>query len=993
MSSYYSYTGKTYVINGSEQLEACRNVLRTQKVVGIDFEWNWEASGGSNPISLIQIATVQDGVFLFRPENGHFSPVAKEILGDSAIQKICVGYENNDERKAAQLGIVVPRGTLIDLIHEANRRGLPKNGLRGMCDSIGYSIWKTKDPAFYHWTGPNLSAQQIKYAANDAWILLLIASIWGVVRVETSTLENMKAMMGRIRRLFVLAGVTMTNSSTAIVVHRRHSSPMLPDEEHHLSQGKLTRRATMATTADAAEAAVCAAHAREEEREFKKSLKSDDKFIILADKLTGLLKRLSLGDTTALLGVDSCRFAYKIGADFGLIARNLAITPDMSDPSCSWPSMLASAQRRADKAEKRFRDCQLAYLKEVSRLRDANSIGRILGRADILDDDVSFYDPISFLDSSTRELVQTIITEQLKSRAHDLAKKELAKRRSTMRDVDTQVDKRFANLRDVSDEGGSHSEGKDRQRKVIEQSSAQRGGTTCQDCLARRGMIRELELDLARAERMHHQAVEKMAKEFNDERRLMQRKLDAQNEMLITSDMQVTDAMSEMASTARQGGFFSTTYNNPTGWLSTFGTDPRATFYNTTSYSSSEQLRRSLQQSYAELADLMQTKLSQTTSEKDRAYVERDVMEQTKEEAEGLLSTLEQEVVVLEAALKREKRKREKCEKLLAEQAAIYSASNRLRQNPLGAWPSNMAATARETPTVQSRTFGSNCPEVFKTLNQNLRDERDENERICEQNAELKEENRNLRLTLNEMQVRLQRVRKTASQSRLGSDLDVIIKKSGLEDFVSSEGLPRENVFSRLYKDAVIRVRKLEALSKEIAREQNRLLYQVFTVRMPSHLNRPKAPPAATRDPSSCTSSYEDIVQEAVATLNQEPLSITAPTLPRMNTDNVFESAQVEKHKVLFVYEDPEAPPQQMFQYRQPSTTMYAMPPLVGTTRRRKTGPKGKPSPRHSSLVSKVIRRRKGEIDPVYSVLVHGTLRDQSSYNMGENAGVTGPAE
>eukprot|EP00453_Perkinsus_chesapeaki_P001760 CAMPEP_0185923718 /NCGR_PEP_ID=MMETSP0924C-20121207/11520_1 /TAXON_ID=321610 /ORGANISM="Perkinsus chesapeaki, Strain ATCC PRA-65" /LENGTH=74 /DNA_ID=CAMNT_0028657659 /DNA_START=1 /DNA_END=221 /DNA_ORIENTATION=+ len=74
------------------------------------------------------------------------------------------------------------------MIYEANKHGLPKNGLRGMCDSIAYSICKPRDPSFFQWTGSTLSPQQIKYAANDAWILLLIASIWGVIKVEKSTL-------------------------------------------------------------------------------------------------------------------------------------------------------------------------------------------------------------------------------------------------------------------------------------------------------------------------------------------------------------------------------------------------------------------------------------------------------------------------------------------------------------------------------------------------------------------------------------------------------------------------------------------------------------------------------------------------------------------------------------------------------------------------------------------------------------------------------------
>ncbi|KAF4745801.1 hypothetical protein FOZ62_000674 [Perkinsus olseni] len=204
-----------------------------------------------------------------------------------------------------------------------------------------------------------------------------------------------------------------------------------------------------------------------------------------------------------------------------------------------------------------------------------------------------------------------------------------------------------------------------------------------------------------------------------------------------------------------------------------------------------------------------------------------------------------------------------------------------------------MAATARDPSAPAHRVrFGPDGPEVFKALSENLRDEREENERICDQNGELKEENRKLRLTLNEMQVRLQRVRTTASRSRVARDLNDIIKRSGLEDFVSEEGLPRHNVFSRLYDDAVNRVRKLEALSKKIIQEEARLLNSVFTVHMPGKLHRSK-PAAVSNDKLLHTSDGENVIEEAVATLDQEPLTITAPTLARSTTDDVFESTPV----------------------------------------------------------------------------------------------------
>ncbi|KAF4731945.1 hypothetical protein FOZ63_006311 [Perkinsus olseni] len=205
-----------------------------------------------------------------------------------------------------------------------------------------------------------------------------------------------------------------TSSGGASVLHRRHSSPTLNDKDGS-PRVRLARRASFATTADAAGAAVRAAHACEEEREFKQILKAHDRFILLSDKLAGLLKRLALGDTNALLGVDVHRLAEKIGSDFSIIARNLVVTPNPNDPNLPWPSMVAAARRKAEKAERRFKECQLAYLKEISHLRDVNKLEDAQVCTDILQD-ISFYDPISYLDADTRQLVEKIIEEGFKSK-------------------------------------------------------------------------------------------------------------------------------------------------------------------------------------------------------------------------------------------------------------------------------------------------------------------------------------------------------------------------------------------------------------------------------------------------------------------------------------------------------------------------------------------------------------------------------------------------
>ncbi|KAF4683574.1 hypothetical protein FOZ60_008871 [Perkinsus olseni] len=168
-----------YVIEDSDQLEACRNVLYVV----------------ARTTDLIQIATAVDGVFLFRPKQGRYSDAATEVLRSQRISKVCVGHVSGDKRKLADMGITIFPDTLIDMVEYAKKRGLDNPGFVGICASVGYNLRKSKYQLVGNWNQLRLSSEQIQYAANDAWFPLLVACLWGTLKADDEILSKMKSMV------------------------------------------------------------------------------------------------------------------------------------------------------------------------------------------------------------------------------------------------------------------------------------------------------------------------------------------------------------------------------------------------------------------------------------------------------------------------------------------------------------------------------------------------------------------------------------------------------------------------------------------------------------------------------------------------------------------------------------------------------------------------------------------------------------------------------
>ncbi|KAF4657384.1 hypothetical protein FOL47_008461 [Perkinsus chesapeaki] len=196
---YDSFCGNTVIIDDYEPHEEIRKKLSGQPVVGIDFEWDATRGGAYAPISLVQIA-IPDAVFIFRIFPGDpLQDIAREIINNDNILKLGASIGNNDRIKLRRdFDVDLNLDATIDMVQVARDRGLKKPGMEGMCLSIGYDIGKPKfSSEFYTWTNYRLTCGQQRYAANDAWFLLLVAATWEVIDVDADTLATMRSSIAK----------------------------------------------------------------------------------------------------------------------------------------------------------------------------------------------------------------------------------------------------------------------------------------------------------------------------------------------------------------------------------------------------------------------------------------------------------------------------------------------------------------------------------------------------------------------------------------------------------------------------------------------------------------------------------------------------------------------------------------------------------------------------------------------------------------------------
>jgi len=160
------YEGEIVVVATARDLDRAWEDLASERIVGWDTETRPAFRVGESYLpSLVQAATAR-AVYLFQLPAMDFSAVVGGLFAEAGIVKVGISVKD-DLAKLAQVFPLEPAGVL-DAGSVARRHGLKQTGLRNLAGIfLGFRV--PKGAKTTNWAAPRLSAQQVTYAATDAW--------------------------------------------------------------------------------------------------------------------------------------------------------------------------------------------------------------------------------------------------------------------------------------------------------------------------------------------------------------------------------------------------------------------------------------------------------------------------------------------------------------------------------------------------------------------------------------------------------------------------------------------------------------------------------------------------------------------------------------------------------------------------------------------------------------------------------------------------------
>jgi ribonuclease D len=160
------YEGEVCLVATPAELERALADIRAEPVAGFDTETRPAFRPGESYLPcLAQVATART-VYLFQLQRQDFAAPLAELLSSSRIHKAGVSLAD-DLRQLKKLFVFEEQG-IVDVGLAAKRHGLKQSGVRNLAALfLGFRIPKGTKTS--NWAAPRLNAQQITYAATDAW--------------------------------------------------------------------------------------------------------------------------------------------------------------------------------------------------------------------------------------------------------------------------------------------------------------------------------------------------------------------------------------------------------------------------------------------------------------------------------------------------------------------------------------------------------------------------------------------------------------------------------------------------------------------------------------------------------------------------------------------------------------------------------------------------------------------------------------------------------
>lgn len=163
----HAYHGDVVLVQNERELEVALNDLWDETVLGFDTETRPTFTKGPQPApALVQLGGANK-VYLVQLMHVAFGEALAALL--SARHIIKVGVAIHDDMKALQRQYDFVPGGVEDLAAMARVKNIKAQGLRSLAaQMLGFRI--SKGAQCSNWEKPDLTDQQIRYAATDAWV-------------------------------------------------------------------------------------------------------------------------------------------------------------------------------------------------------------------------------------------------------------------------------------------------------------------------------------------------------------------------------------------------------------------------------------------------------------------------------------------------------------------------------------------------------------------------------------------------------------------------------------------------------------------------------------------------------------------------------------------------------------------------------------------------------------------------------------------------------
>lgn len=165
------FEGEIILVDNSRKVRQAAQYLSQCNIIGFDTETKPAfRKGEKNKVALLQLAS-HDCAFLFQLQKTGLPFEIRKIFSNPQIIK--PGVAIRDDLKALQkIDNFVPAG-FVELQEFAHKAGIQNISLKKLTAIIcGFRISKSQQLS--NWELEELSAQQMQYAATDAWASLII---------------------------------------------------------------------------------------------------------------------------------------------------------------------------------------------------------------------------------------------------------------------------------------------------------------------------------------------------------------------------------------------------------------------------------------------------------------------------------------------------------------------------------------------------------------------------------------------------------------------------------------------------------------------------------------------------------------------------------------------------------------------------------------------------------------------------------------------------